>query len=96
MELVFVRIKESVYSDKAQPFAEQFAKNNNLKLTKYLDMNEIPAMFNEMKAYPVLFFVENGKILGHVKGFSTNELQIETYEAELKFAHNPNLRPKFD
>lgn len=93
MELVFIRIKESKFSDQAEPFAEKFAKDNGLKLTKYVDINEIPKEFDELKAYPVLFFVEDGKILGYVKGFSNEEKQMKTYENELDVLKNPGSRP---
>jgi hypothetical protein len=92
MELVFVRIKDSKWSDLAEPFAVAFAKENNFKLTKYSDINDIPTKF-EIKVYPVLFFVEDGKILGHIKGFSDAEHQMIGYKNELKFIKNPELRP---
>jgi hypothetical protein len=92
MELVFVRIKESKWCDQAEPFADTFAKENNLKLTKYSDIEDTPTRFN-IKFYPVLFFVQDGKILGHVKGFTDPEHQMDGYKNELKFIKNPELRP---
>jgi hypothetical protein len=93
MELVFIRIKESIYSDQAEPYVELFAKKNNLKLTKFVDIKDIPQKYDVMKVYPVLFFVDNSKIVGHVKGFSTDNLQLEIYEVEYNFVKNPELRP---
>jgi hypothetical protein len=92
MELVFVRIKESKWCDQAEPFADTFAKENNLKLTKYSDFTDIPTRF-DIKFYPVLFFVQDGKILGTVKGFGTVETQMESYTNELNFIKNPELKP---
>jgi hypothetical protein len=93
MELIFIRIKESIYSDQAEPYAKTFAKQNNLKLTKFIDINEIPEKYNELKVYPVLFFVNNSKIEGYVKGFSNDELQLKRYETEYSYLKNSNLRP---
>jgi hypothetical protein len=92
MELVFVRIRDSKWCDQAEPFADTFAKENNLKLIKYSDIGNIPTTF-DIKFYPVLFFVEDEKILGSVKGFTDAEHQIDSYKTELKFIENPELRP---
>ena len=96
MELVFIRIKESIYSDQAEQFVELFAKQSNLKLTKFNDIEQIPEKYNYLKAYPVLFFVDNNEIVGHVKGFGNKETQLAVYETELKLIQNPELRPKID
>jgi hypothetical protein len=92
MELVFVRIKESKWCDQAEPFADTFAKENNLKLTKYSDFTDIPTRF-DIKFYPVLFFVQDGKILGTVKGFGTAETQMDSYKSEFMLIKNPEFKP---
>ena len=91
MELVFVRIKESKWCDQAEPIVDLFAKEKNLKLTKYVDLNEIPEKYNKMKVYPVLFFVNDGEIAGHIKGYSDDEKTMRGYENELQ-AYNAKLK----
>jgi thiol-disulfide isomerase/thioredoxin len=91
MELVFVRIKDSEWCDKAEPFADTFAKENNFMLTKYVDEENIPEKYDEFKEYPVLFYLENSEIVGYVKGFSTNETQLRAYNAKLETIKNPEL-----
>ena len=93
MELVFVRTKSCKFSDGAEPFVNEFAKANNLTLTKYSsEENNIPKIFDK-KEYPILYFVEDNKILGLIKGFSDAEKQITMYEAELKFIRKIEPRP---
>jgi len=84
MELVFIRIKESKWCDQAEPIVDLFAKEKNLKLTKYVDLNDIPEKYNQMKVYPVLFFVNDGEIVGHQKGYSDDEKTMRSYENQLK------------
>jgi hypothetical protein len=91
MELVFVRIRDSKWCDQAEPFANTFAKENNFMLTKYVDQENIPEKYNEFKEYPVLFYLENSKIVGYVKGFSSNETQLQAYNAKLETIKNPEL-----
>jgi hypothetical protein len=91
MELVFVRIRDSKWCDQAEPYAETFAKQNNLKLTKYVDQENIPEKYNEFKEYPVLFYVENSKIVGYLKGFNTDVDQLRAYNAKLETIKNPEL-----
>jgi hypothetical protein len=91
MELVFVRIKDSKWCDQAEPFADTFAKENNFMLTKYVDQENIPGKYNEFKEYPVLFYLENSKIVGYVKGFSTDVDQLRAYNAKLETIKNPEL-----
>jgi hypothetical protein len=90
MELVFIRIKESKWCDLAEPVADTFAKAKNLKLTKYIDA-EIPKKYDELLAYPVLFFVNNEEIVGYVKGYSNEEKTMKGYENELSKIKNPDL-----
>jgi thiol-disulfide isomerase/thioredoxin len=92
MELVFIRTKVCKYSDAAEPFVAEFAKANNLKVTKYSSVdNNVPKQFDK-KEYPILYFVENNEILGYVKGFGLPENQLNNYESELKLIKNPELR----
>ena len=93
MELVFIRTKVCKYSDAAEPFVAEFAKANNLKVTKYSSVdNNVPKQFDK-KEYPILYFVENNEILGFVKGFSNFDKQLLMYVNELKYIKNPELRP---
>jgi hypothetical protein len=94
MELVFVRIKESTHCENAYPFVEQFAKQSNLKLTIYFSENSnIPAQFDK-KEYPILYYVEDGKILGSVKGFTNLSYQLKNYINELNYIKGVVARPE--
>lgn len=94
MELILIHSKTCEFSKKAMPFVDKFAVVNNLKLTKYAaEDNNIPNEFDQ-KNYPTLFFVNEGKILGLVKGFSTEAEQLNGYQNELFFAQNPEKRPR--
>lgn len=92
MELVFVRIKDSVYCDQAEPFVNTFADNHKFKLTKYVESKDIPEEYN-IGEYPVLFFIKDNTIVGKVKGFSSEEYQLQMYENELEYQNNPSKRP---
>jgi thiol-disulfide isomerase/thioredoxin len=93
MELVFVYSDTCPYSQKARPFAEQFAKKENMKLTFYKNGTDITPRKYNRREHPILYFVENDEIRGQVKGFASDEDQVHVYDMELYFINNPEERP---
>jgi hypothetical protein len=92
MNLIFIRDKECNYADKAEPFILEFAKNENLILNKYFRVIDNIPLELDLNVSPVLFFIENQKILGKIIGFFGNEKHYDFLKKELEYIKDPSKR----
>jgi hypothetical protein len=94
MKLIFVKDTICSFGLLAEPIVDDFAKNKDMQLIKYIRTDEKTPKIYDINISPVLFFVENDNILGKVEGYRGNE-QLKAYQNELKYIYNPLLRPVF-
>jgi thiol-disulfide isomerase/thioredoxin len=79
MEIVFFYDPACPYSIKARPYAQAIAKEFKAEYLEYSARDEQTPVLFKSNEYPQLHIIEDGEIKKTLKGFSSTELQTESY-----------------